>query len=398
MNKKVSLGVTICLMAIAAAIAFTVTMYFSLNIFNSKISNVNEREALYSKLSEIDTLVRSNGLFEIDEDGLMDSIANGYMTGLDDDYARYMTQEEYRSYQMENAGQLVGIGVTVSMDESGYISVLEVTSGSPAEEAGILPGDLIIKVGDGDVLAVGYTESVSNLRGEEGTSVSITVRRGDEEFSADVTRKLIQTTTVTYDPIGDYGYIHIDGFDATTPEDFERAVSSLMTAEVKGFIFDVRENTGGLVSSVAEVLDYLLPEGDLVSQTNKQGETQVLYTSDANCISMPMVVLVNGNTASAAELFACDLRDFNVASLVGENTFGKGILQTAYALEDGSAINLTTAYYNPHSGVNFHTVGLKPDYEVSLTAEQKMELFRTLSYEDDAQLQKAISVLDAEIQ
>ncbi len=398
MNKKVSLGVTICLMAIAAAIAFTVTMYFSLNIFNSKISNVNEREALYSKLSEIDTLVRSNGLFEIDEDGLMDSIANGYMTGLDDDYARYMTQEEYRSYQMENAGQLVGIGVTVSMDESGYISVLEVTSGSPAEEAGILPGDLIIKVGDGDVLAVGYTESVSNLRGEEGTSVSITVRRGDEEFSADVTRKLIQTTTVTYDQIGDYGYIHIDGFDATTPEDFERAVSSLMTAEVKGFIFDVRENTGGLVSSVAEVLDYLLPEGDLVSQTNKQGETQVLYTSDANCISMPMVVLVNGNTASAAELFACDLRDFNVASLVGENTFGKGILQTAYALEDGSAINLTTAYYNPHSGVNFHTVGLKPDYEVSLTAEQKMELFRTLSYEDDAQLQKAISVLDAEIQ
>ena len=398
MNKKVSLGVTICLMAIAAAIAFTVTMYFSLNIFNSKISNVNEREALYSKLSEIDTLVRSNGLFEIDEDGLMDSIANGYMTGLDDDYARYMTQEEYRSYQMENAGQLVGIGVTVSMDESGYISVLEVTAGSPAEEAGILPGDLIIKVGDGDVLAVGYTESVSNLRGEEGTSVSITVRRGDEEFSADVTRKLIQTTTVTYDQIGDYGYIHIDGFDATTPEDFERAVSSLMTAEVKGFIFDVRENTGGLVSSVAEVLDYLLPEGDLVSQTNKQGETQVLYTSDANCISMPMVVLVNGNTASAAELFACDLRDFNVASLVGENTFGKGILQTAYALEDGSAINLTTAYYNPHSGVNFHTVGLKPDYEVSLTAEQKMELFRTLSYEDDAQLQKAISVLDAEIQ
>ena len=123
MNKKVSLGVTICLMAIAAAIAFTVTMYFSLNIFNSKISNVNEREALYSKLSEIDTLVRSNGLFEIDEDGLMDSIANGYMTGLDDNYARYMTQEEYRSYQMENAGQLVGIGVTVSMDESGYIAV-----------------------------------------------------------------------------------------------------------------------------------------------------------------------------------------------------------------------------------------------------------------------------------
>ncbi len=395
MNKKVSLGAAICFMAIAAAVTFTITMYFSLNIFNSKIANVAERDEFYDKLAEIDTIVRNNYLEDIDEDELMDSVADGYMAGLDDPYSRYMNQEEYQQYQMDNAGQLVGIGVTVQLDESGYILVNSVEEGSPAENAGIQAGDLIIKVGDLDVLAAGYNEAVNAVRGEEGTKVTLTIRRNNEDIQVEAVRKLITSTTITYRMIGEDGYIKISEFDETTLNDFKNAVSDLMSQGATGLIFDVRNNPGGLLDSVAGVLDYLLPEGTIVSATNKKGDTRVLYESDADCIDLPMIVICNGETASAAELFSAALRDYQKAELVGTNTFGKGIMQTAYNLADGSAVSLTTDYYNPPSGINFHGVGLKPDYEVKLTADQELNL-ANLDENSDPQLQKAITVLDSE--
>ncbi len=394
MNKKISLGAAICFMAIAAAIAFTVTMAYARNIFNERIANVEERAEVYQKLSEIDQIVRNSYLNEIDEDELMNSIADGYMAGLNDDYAYYMDQEEYREYQMENAGELIGIGVTVTQDESGYIRVLEVMEDSPAAQAGLQAGDLITRVGETDVLAVGYEEASSMIRGEEGTSVTLTVHRDQEELTFEVTRRTIETETVSYRLIGENGYVKITNFHSNTVDDFKAAVEDLIFQGATGLIFDVRNNPGGLLDSVAQILDYLLPEGDIVSSTNSQGETEVLYTSDADCIDLPMVVLCNGETASAAELFSAGLRDYQKAELVGVNTFGKGIMQTAYSLSDGSAVNFTTHYYNPPSGVNFHGVGLKPDYEVQLTAEQELRL-NELSDAEDAQLQKAISVLDS---
>lgn len=394
MNKKVSLGAAICFMAIAAAITFTITMSFAKNIFNSKIANVDERANVYEKLAEIDQIVRNNALEDIDEDALMNAIADGYMAGLNDDYAYYMDQDEYQNYQMDNAGELIGIGITVSLDESGYILVNDVTPDSPAAIAGIQAGDLIVRIDDTDVLSVGYNEATAMVRGEEGTRVNITVRRNQEELTLEAVRTKITTTSVSYRMIGENGYIKITGFDATTPDDFKAAVSDLQSQGATGLIFDVRNNPGGLLDGVAKVLDFLLPEGDIVSVTDSKGNTEVLYESDENSVDMPMVVLVDGNTASAAELFSAALRDYNKAELVGVNTFGKGIMQTAYSLSDGSAINLTTHYYNPPSGVNFHGVGLKPDYEVNLTPDQQLSLSE-LSDEEDAQLQKAISVLDA---
>ncbi|MGI5894346.1 MAG: S41 family peptidase [Candidatus Merdivicinus sp.] len=394
MNKKISLGAAICFMAIVAAITFTITMTYSKNIFNTKIANVDERADLYEKIAEIDQIVRNNALEDIDEETLTDSIADGYMAGLNDNYAYYMDPDEYKNYQMDNKGELIGIGITVTMDESGYILVKEVTPESPAELAGILPGDLIVKIDDTDVLSVGYQEATSLVRGEEGTKVNVTVRRDQEEVTMEVTRKLIETSSVSSRMIGENGYIKITGFDASTPDDFKAAVTDLQNQGATGLIFDVRSNPGGLLDGVAKVLDYLLPEGDIVSVTNNKGENEVLYTSDANCVDMPMVVLVDGNTASAAELFSAALRDYHKAELVGVNTFGKGIMQTAYSLSDGSAINLTTHYYNPPSGINFHGVGLKPDYEVNLTPDQQLNL-ANLSEEEDTQLQKAIAVVDA---
>ncbi len=393
MNKKVSLGAAICFMAIAAAVTFT--MYFSLNIFNSKIANVTERDDFYDKIAEIDTIVRNNFLEDIDEEQLMDSVADGYMAGLNDPYTRYMNQEEYKAYQMDNAGQLVGIGVTVQMDESGYILVNSVEEGSPAENAGILAGDLIVKVDDLDVLTAGYSEAVSAVRGEEGTTVLLTVRRNNEDIQLEAVRKLSTSTTITYRMIGEDGYIKISKFDATTASDFKNAVADLKSQGATGLIFDVRNNPGGLLDSVAEVLDYLLPEGPIVSATNKKGETRVLYESDANSVELPMIVLCNGETASAGELFSAALRDYKKAELVGVTTYGKGIMQTAYNLADGSALSLTTDYYNPPSGINFHGVGLKPDYEVKLTTDQELNLVN-LDENTDPQLQKAITVLDSQ--
>ena len=395
MNKKVSLGAAICFMAIAAAVTFTITMYFSLNIFNSKIANVTERDDFYDKIAEIDTIVQNNFLEDIDEEQLLDSVADGYMAGLNDPYTRYMNQEEYKAYQMDNAGQLVGIGVTVQMDESGYILVNSVEGGSPAENAGILAGDLIVKVDDLDVLTAGYAEAVNAVRGEEGTTVLLTVRRNNEDIQLEAVRKLITSTTITYRMIGEDGYIKISKFDATTASDFKNAVTDLKAQGATGLIFDVRNNPGGLLDSVAEVLDFLLPEGPIVSATNKKGETRVLYESDANSVDLPMIVLCNGETASAGELFSAALRDYKKAELVGVTTYGKGIMQTAYNLADGSALSLTTDYYNPPSGINFHGVGLKPDYEVKLTTDQELNL-ANLDENTDPQLQKAITVLDAQ--
>lgn len=394
MNKKISLGVAICCMAIAAAITFTITMFFSLNVFNNKIANVDEREHLYKKLSEIDTYVRNQYLNDIDEETLLDYVAQGYMAGINDPYAAYMNQEEYKYYQQENEGVLVGIGTTARKDDSGYILIVDVKEDSPAEAAGIQAGDLIVKVNDEDILTIGYTQAMSNIKGEEGTKLNLTLRRDGEDYTVELTRKNVHSSTVEYRIIGENGYIKISNFDETTVDDFKYAVSDLRSQDVKGLIFDVRNNPGGLLDSVADVLDYLLPEGDLVSETNKKGETTVLRTSDSSCIELPMVVLVDGETASAAELFAADLRDFKVAELVGQTTYGKGIMQGAFPLEDGSAIKMTIAYFNPHSGVNFNGVGLKPDYEVALTTEQKLN-FDTLDETSDPQLMKAVEVLNA---
>ena len=379
-------------MAIAAAATFIITMYYALNIFNGKVANVAEREELYSKLSEIDKIVRNNYLGDIDEEALMDSIADGYMDGLGDTYSLYMTQEEYKQYQQQNAGELIGIGVTAILDDSGYLLISSISTESPAEAAGLLAGDMLIKIDGKDVLAMGYDEALEAIRGEDGTVVNVVYRRDSEEFAVDITRKRVKDSGVSYRLIGNYGYIKVADFNASTVEDFCYAVDDLVIQNVSGLIFDVRGNSGGLVSSVAEMLDYLLPEGDLVSQTDHKHQTTVLYTSDSNCVDLPMVCLINGDTASSAELFACDLRDFRAAELVGETTYGKGVMQTAYPLEDGSAITTTTAYYNPHSGVNFHGVGVKPDYEVTLTAEQKQNL-DSLNEETDPQLSKAISIL-----
>lgn len=394
MNKKISLGATISIVAIAAAITLIITMSFTLESFNGKISGVKELEENYKKLAEIDSRVRTNYNGTIDEDAIQDAIAQGYMAGLDDKYARYYSAEEYAAERLAGEGKLVGIGITVSKEESGYIQITAINDKSPALEAGLEVDDIIVKVDGEDVLKLGYDGAVSGIRGEEGEKVSITVRRGGEDINYELTRKSIDIISVTQRVIDDIGYIRISEFNSTTLEQFNDALKSVMDDNVTSIVFDVRNNGGGSVNSVVGVLDRILPEGDIAYAIYKSGEEEVLGTSDADHIKLPMVVIVNENTASAAELFAAAIRDYDKGKLIGVTTYGKGVMQNTYTLQDGSAITLTTAFYYPPSKNNYDGEGLKPDYEQDLNPELVPKI-GTLSDEEDTQLKKAIEVISA---
>lgn len=395
MNKKISLGAAISFMAIIAAITFTLTMIFSLNIFNSKIYNVSDRENMYTKLAEIDKLVRQNYQGTIDEDLLLDAISKGYAQGLGDKYAQYYTAEQLSKETDSNNGQLSGVGVTATVDESGYIRIVGVYDDSPASVAGFKENDLIIKVNGEDVKAIGYQAAMEKIQGEAGTKVKLVIRRdGVDQQETELVRKKIELPSVYSRMIGENGYIQITSFSNNTVNQFSDAVDSLMSKGAKALIFDLRNNGGGTLDSVTKMLDKLLPKGVIATYTGADGETKPLANSDANEVKLPMVTLTNASTASASELFVAALRDYEKTQVVGTTTYGKGVMQTTYSLKDGSGIKFTTAKFNPPKSENFNGVGIKPDYEVTLTVEQEKNL-DNLDENTDPQLKKAVEVANS---
>lgn len=396
MNKKISLGAAIAFMAVVASITFCVTMLFSQDIFNKMIANVNQKETMYTKIEEIYNKINSNYLFEVDDETLLDSISTGMLNGLDDQYAKYYDKEEYEQKLKEDKGELVGIGIQVQYDNvNSYLTITNVYPDSPAEAAGLQKGDLIVKIGEQDLSQVTSSEAVNLVKGEAGTKLSLVARRDGVDTSYEMSRKAMVLPSVESRMIEKNGYIKITDFNDATPDQFKKAVEELMGQGAESLIFDLRNNGGGTLDSVLDMLDYLLPKGVLASSTNKSGETTVLKNSDANEIDLPMVTLTNGNTASAAELFVQALKDYEKASSVGTTTYGKGVMQTTYQLNDGSAIKVTSAFFNPPKSENFNGVGIKPDYEVTLTKEQE-EQFSSLDETTDPQLMKAISVINSQ--
>lgn len=392
MNKKISVGVAIAIMAMVAAVTVAITMVFSTSLFNSKLANINERQAIYEKITEINDIVRKNYNGEINEIELLDSISEGFSLGIGDAYAEYYSAQEYSELKDDLNGNTVGIGVSYTKDTEGYARVVSVFKDSPAESGGIKKGDQIVKVGDIDVLTR-YNEAVSLMKGDAGTSVVVTYRRDGEDAQTELTRRKIPVPSVEYEILdSNIAYIKITEFNSNTVQQFDSAVGSVLNNGAVGIIFDVRNNGGGTVKSVSQILDTLVPEGTVVTSTGKDGETKPLYTSDNAEVNVPMAVLTNKNTASAAELFAAVLRDFNKAKLVGSNTYGKGVMQDIYPLSDGSAIKITTAMFNPPVSENFNGVGLKPDFVVDLSIEQEKQWYE-LNSTNDPQLIKAISVV-----
>lgn len=392
MNKKISMGVAVALMLIVATVTFTLTAVVSINIFNNRVYNLSEREIMYDKISEIDGIVRQNYAGAIDEVKLGDKMAAGYLMGIGDKYSSYISATDYSTAIEKLNGNMVGIGIEMTRDTSGYILVNNVYSTGPAFTAGLKPGDLIINIDDSDVATIGYSQGTHLLAGSEGTKANITYRRGSDESKIEITRKKFEIESVTGKMMGENGYVRISSFNGTTANQFNRVVDSLIGSGAKGLVFDLRDNGGGTLKSCAEMLDKLLPEGDLMSKTDASGKTTVMYKSGSGKVELPMVCIVNSNTASASELFSCALRDYGNCKLVGTNTYGKGVMQSVFTLNDGSAIEFTIAKLNPPKSDNYDGVGLKPDYEIILNSDKP---FLTIDQKDDQQLQKALNVVNA---
>ena len=348
------------------------------------------------KLDEIQTLMETYYLEDIDTEQVEDFLYKGAVAGLGDIYAAYYTEEEYQSMIDSTNGSYYGIGVEISQNmTTGIITISRVFEGSPAEEAGLLPGDVIYMIGDTEVTGEDLNKVVSLIKGEEFTTTTVTVaREGEKDYlEVEVERRTIEVPTVESEMLdGNIGYIAITSFDDVTTEQFLTALDTLESQGMEKLIVDLRNNGGGLVSSVCAILDRLLPEGLIVYTEDKYGNREEEYSDAENYFDKPLAVLVNGNSASASEIFAGAIKDYGIGTLVGTTTYGKGIVQKIYPLSDGTAVKLTVSKYYTPNGNNIHGIGIEPDVIVEL--DESLENQVTVSKEEDNQLQAAIEALE----
>lgn len=388
-ERKVSLPVLLICVVLSAVLSVAIVLCL---VPNSLRGYFTESDSL-GKYHEIQSLIEKYYVDDISDEQLGDGIALGAVYSLEDKYSAYYTAEQYNVVLDGNEGLEAGVGITVVQHpDNGNIYVVNVSVDSPADVAGVKAGDLIIKVGGKTVTELGFTEAVNAIRGEIDTKCEVELQRGDKTLKIEIKRGRFVSTSVFSHMIGDLCYIQITDFNTATVVQFEDALKSAQESNATGLIFDVRGNSGGTLDSVEKMLDMLLPKGDLVSATYKNGVKKVLFSSDANEIDLPMTVLVDGNTASAAELFAASIRDFEKGKLIGTTTYGKGVMQRTFGLSDGSAVRLTIAYFNPPSGVNFNGVGIEPDVEVKLTEEEQKYQF-LLNDETDPVITEAVKML-----
>lgn len=351
------------------------------------------------KLSYIQSLIDTYYLFDEDEleKDPVEWMYSGYVYALEDPYSTYYTAEEYEALEESNEGEYCGIGVQVSQNAyTKIMNVVKVFKGTPAEKAGMLPGDVLTAVGETDVVGMDLSLVVSDyIKGEEGTEVTVTVYResSDEYLDLTMERAIVQNPTVEYEMLENkIGYISLSAFEEVSGDQFKKAVDALEADGMESMILDLRNNGGGVVSAAKAIADYLLPDGmTMVSFKGKGVEDSVYKAEDGHQVDVPIAVLVNGESASASEVLTGALKDNGRATIVGTNTFGKGIAQGLFPLPDGSALKLTTAYYYVPSGECIHEIGITPDVEIELNEELKNMV--EIPKEDDNQLQEAIKTL-----
>ncbi len=365
----------------------------SVFLMKAKFPIGNETVSERAKMKEIEKIVNENFALEYEESELVESKYAGYVYGLEDPYSVYLTEENYAKMMESTNGEYVGIGVGVSPEPTkNTILINQVFTNSPAEKAGLNIGDEIVKVDGELVYGDKMDEAVTKIKGKEGTTVIITIYEKKTGDLKDITveRDSVIVDTVFYEVLNDnIGYIRISSFDAVTDEQFEEAYDDLMSQNVKGLVLDLRNNPGGLLDVVCNIADIFVPEGNIVYTEDVNGNKEYAK-SDATKIEIPLQVLVNGNSASASEVLSGAIKDYGVGELVGEKTFGKGIVQRIFKLKDGSAVKLTIAKYYTPSGVCINGIGIEPDHEVVLDEESTVNLFRNFDRNYDTQLAKAL--------
>lgn len=398
MSKKVSLGVAATVTLIAMAVTFSMTMTVSMNMFNNTVSSVKNKERMYNKLSEVDRYVRANEYFDINDDTLNDTIASGYMLGISDRYARYYSAKAYSERVGLANGRLMGIGVAVVKDPpSGYARIIRVYDNTPATNVGLEVGGFITAIGDTSTRSMSDTAAMTSaLLGEEGSTVSIkylTPLREEQSFEiahANYTTPSISTVRLMDNGVG---YLRIDSFTSGTAVEFRNAVNSLTNQGATSLIFDLRDNSGENLNAALVATDYCVPSGLIAQSQDKGGNVADLRMSDENEITLPMVCLVNGSTASGAELFANALRKMAGATIVGSTTAGKGVLLSdPQSLSDGSAVVITVGILLDNEGKNWNGTGLTPDVDASLTNDEQSSYY-DFTVDNDPQITKAINAI-----
>ena len=398
-NKKFVQGI----MVGVASTLVLVTLFLGVNFYryrneykillgNTKTSKAIDKseEEIFTKIKYLMSMIDQRSIYEPDKQEVVDGIFKGIFSSLGDDYSCYYTAEEYKKFMEVSEGNYEGIGAYISTNSSGYCYIVSPMKDSPAEESGIKAGDIIYKVDDKIVTDKTSDEIVAMIKGKEGTKVKITVAREGEDDYLDlvVTRKNIESPTVSYEVKKDnIGYIEVTSFDNVTTNQFKEALIELQKKKVKGLVIDLRNNPGGNLDVVVDMLDMFLSKGQLIVYTeDKKGNRTETYRAQNDAIvDLPLAVLVNENSASASEIFAGAIKDYKIGKIVGKTTFGKGIVQTVLPLKDGSAIKFTIAKYFTPKGKYIHGKGIKPDVEIEFSKKE---------YEEnkvDTQLDMAIS-------
>lgn len=388
----------LCAFVIAAGSFIAAVQYLNTR-YAVALSAREEDSPVQAKAAEVQEIIETYFIDDYDEDTLADGAASGMVDATGDEWSYYLSADEVAAYEESMANAYVGVGITITEDaEAGGMRVEEVVSGGPAEEAGIRVGDLLLAVEGEDVLPLGIDGTRDLVRGEEGTRVNMHFSRNGAEYDVSVERRSIETPVVTGELLdGSIGYVKIDNFDERSAAETIAFVKDLIGQGAEALLFDVRFNPGGYADELVKVLDYLLPEGDLFRSVDYAGREEV-DTSDASCVELPMAVLVNEDSYSAAEFFAAALQEYEWATIVGSQTYGKGNFQTAFYLSDGSMVNLSIGKYYTPGGKSLSETGVTPDVVVDLDDEQYALLYyNALEQADDPQFQAAIDTLTQKI-
>ena len=385
--KKVFIGLGLCLL-----------VYLSFSVGNAtgkRTVIANENGIPLAKINKIENLIDQYYLFDIDKNKQQEGAVEGYVKALGDPYSEFLTKEEMDSLNQQTEGEYAGVGIVVTPSETGAITVVSAIKGSPAFEKGIKKDDIILKINGKDYNASQMNDAVKVMKGKPNTDVKLTIARMENKtskiFDVNITRRMISLTTVNSQKIGDIGYINITQFDRKTDKEFIEQYENLKKQNVKSIVLDLRNNPGGLLDSTVKIADYLLPQGVIVKTVDKNKKEDV-QKSDSSEQNLPMVVLVNGSSASASEILTGALKDYKKATIVGEKTFGKGIVQTIIPMDKGEGLKLTISEYFSPNGNKIHKQGVKPDVEIKL--DEKAKGIGVEFMNEDNQLQKALEILN----
>lgn len=387
-NKEFKKGIAI---GVAATLVVTGAVFTRYQKVLFPKGNALSDVKTVQKLNYLEELIDEEYLDEKDESSLREGLYAGLLAGLKDPYSIYYTAEQYKELNTSNEGSYVGIGAVLQKDDTGGAKIIQLYEGGPGEQAGLKKGDVIKAVDGADVTDKETSDIASMVRDSEKASVTLTIQRENEEKTRDVKVEIrdVEIQTVSHEMLsGDTGYIRISEFSEVTSEQYKKAFADLKDQGMKKLVVDLRDNPGGLLTAVCGVLRQILPEGLIVYTEDKNGKREEETCDGKNKLDMPLAVLVNGNSASASEIFAGAVKDYGIGTIVGITTYGKGVVQTIQPLTDGSAVKITIAKYFTPKGNDINKKGITPDVEAELSGD--ITDWTELTHKEDTQLQTAL--------